>query len=148
MDITKLHPLTHPYMVNSAHLITCSPHVKFQHDWYINYFLTTKLTSYQWVHDQATPIYSLKFSPGSLETTCQISAYLVLQLACNSLRISCLCGYGQPHPMWLIMLTQVLGHHSPNFILIDSLYRFRQPEQLPVCVAMTKPHPLPYTNVQ
>ena len=53
----------------------------------------------------------------------------------------------KPHPMWLIMLTQVLGDHAPNFSLIIPSISFWQPKQLLVGVAMTKLHLLPPPHV-
>ena len=52
----------------------------------------------------------------------------------------------KPHPMWLIMLTQVLGNHTPKFGLIGLLISFWQPKQLSVGIAMTRSHPLPHPH--
>ena len=52
----------------------------------------------------------------------------------------------RPHPIWLIMLTLVLGDHTPKFCLIGLCLIFKA-RLLPVGVAMTKLHPLPCPHV-
>ena len=51
----------------------------------------------------------------------------------------------KPHPMWLIMFTQVLGDHMPNFGLIGFFISFQQPNQLLVGVAIKKKQPITWS---
>ena len=46
------------------------------------------------------------------------------------------------HPIWLMMLTQILGNHMPNFGLVGLLISFWQTKQLSLGVAMTKTTPI------
>ena len=86
---TKAHPLQHPHAVINVHPITWTPYAKFQPDWsIINEFLVVIMMFYGCGNDKTTPIDTQTddklCSPSCLETSFQISVWLVISFAFNS----------------------------------------------------------------
>ena len=132
-------------MVNNTYSVTWIPYIKFRLKWLINKILVAKMTSYGWSHDKTTPIATPTVPPNKFRLPGSL-AYAKIQPGrfFDQLLIAkqphVIVAMAKPHPMWLIMLTEKLGDHSPNLSLIGLLISFWKPKQYPDCAAIQEEH--------